>query len=78
MAAIIPYLNDKSVFNPADLKAMSMALDDVCRDLQIEENSQTARELIAMRIIQLARHGERSPTKLRDHIVAEARGGSGC
>jgi hypothetical protein len=34
--------------------------------------------LVAMRIIDLARRGERSPTKLRDRLLAEANGGTGC
>jgi hypothetical protein len=31
-----------------------------------------AREIIAERIIELAQHGECSPTKLRDRVLAES------
>ena len=73
MTTIIPFLNDRSVFGPSDLQAMSMALDDVCQELNLPSHAVGARELIASRIIELARRGERSPTKLRDALIAQAR-----
>jgi hypothetical protein len=75
MATIIPFMVD-DVFGPDDIKAMSMALDDVCRELQV--NGDGHKEIIAGRIIELARRGERSPTKLRDRVLQEANGGTGC
>jgi hypothetical protein len=74
MAAIIPYLQDVA-FEPADIAAMSEALDDVCKTLNINGDV-PAREVIAIRIIELARRGERSPTKLRDRLLLEANGGT--
>jgi hypothetical protein len=56
---------------------MSMALDDVCKELNINGGT-SAREVIAVRIIELARRGERSPTQLRDRLIREANGGTGC
>lgn len=77
MGAILPFLRqDDSVFEPADIQAMSMALDDVCKALQLDGDA-TAKEVIAVRIIELARRGERSPTKLRDRLLQEANGGTG-
>jgi hypothetical protein len=35
-----------------------------------------AREAVAIRIIELARRGERDAAKLRDRVVAEANGGA--
>ena len=58
-------------FDPHDIKAMSMALEDVCKALKVAEGTKTAREVIAGRIIELARGGERSPTKLRDRLLEE-------
>lgn len=69
--------HQQGVFEPNDIKAMTLALDDVCKALKIDGNI-TAREVIAMRIIELAKRGERSPTKLRDQLLCEANGGSGC
>jgi len=65
-----PFLRD-GVFEPDDVKAMSMALDDACKALNLA-NGNPAREVIAERIIALARNGERSPTLLRDRVLREA------
>jgi hypothetical protein len=70
MTAILPYLRD-AVFEQKDITAMSMALDDVCKMLNILDGS-LAREVIAERIIALAATGERSPTLLRDRVLYEA------
>jgi hypothetical protein len=69
MAAILPYLRDAG-FEQKDITAMSMALNDVCKALNIPEGP--AREVIAERIIALAATGERSPTLLRDRVIREA------
>jgi len=68
--SITPFLTD-GVFQPNDIKAMSTALDDVCQALNLV-NGNPAREIIAERIIALARNGERSPTLLRDRVLREA------
>jgi hypothetical protein len=69
MAAIIPFLKD-AAFEPQDIEAMSMAFEDVCKDLGVLDAR--SREVIATRIIELARRGERSPTRLRDRVLREA------
>jgi hypothetical protein len=69
MATILPFMRD-AVFDPKDIKAMSMALDDICTSLNIHDGP--AREVLAERIITLARSGERSPTILRDRVLMEA------
>jgi hypothetical protein len=71
MATIVPFLKDEPAFDPADIKAMSMALDDVCKALLLNGDVK-AKETVAVRIIELAGRGERSPTKLRDRVLAEA------
>ena len=70
MATILPFVKD-GVFDPKDITAMSTALDDVCKILNLPVGN-SAREVIAIRIIDLARAGERSPTRLRDRILHEA------
>ena len=67
-------LPDNAVFDPNDINAMSTALDDVFKVLQLDGNAK-AKEILAMRIIELARRGERSPKKLCDLLLQEARGG---
>jgi hypothetical protein len=73
MGTIIPFLRDDlrdSVFEPHDIKAMSLALDDVSAVLKLQDSG--AREIMAARIIDLARCGERSPTRIRDRVLHEA------
>jgi hypothetical protein len=73
MAAILPFIRGSDgVFDPKDVVAMSMALDDVCKELNLRDNG-SAREVIAVRIIDLAKTGERSPTRLRDRVLQQAR-----
>jgi hypothetical protein len=48
MATIIPFL--RNVFDPKDITAISMALDDVCKSLNLREDS-AAEEVLAVRII---------------------------
>jgi hypothetical protein len=75
MAMIAPFLQRDGAFAPEEIVAMSMALEDVCKELRIYGDS-AARETIAVRIIELAQRGERSPTKLRDRLLLEANGGT--
>ena len=69
------YLNSDGVFSPVDIRTMSMALDDVCKALRLDGHA-AGKEAVAIRIIELAHRGERSPTKLRDRVLAEANGGT--
>jgi hypothetical protein len=74
MGTILPFLREffrDSVFEPHDVASMSRALDDVCAVMKLGDDS-PARETMAARIIDLARRGERSPTRLRDRVPYEA------
>jgi hypothetical protein len=70
MTTIIPILQGDA-FGPEALQAMSTALEEVCRVLKLEHD-QGAREVMAVRIIELARSGERDPERLRDRVLREA------
>ena len=74
MGTIRPFLRDDPVFGPEDIVAMSKALDDVCRALGLDGDA-NAKEVVATRIIELARHGPRQPNLLRDRVLAEAKSG---
>ena len=65
------------VFEPHDIQVMSMAYDDVCKALNLPNTDKHAREVIAARIIELARRGERSLTALRDRVLTEANAAKG-
>jgi hypothetical protein len=72
MTTISPFLQDQDdVFDPDALQAMSIALEDVCRTLQVN-GDQRARETMAVRILELARRGERDPERLRNRVLQEA------
>jgi hypothetical protein len=70
MATIRPFLRHNSVFDPKEIKAMSMALDEVCKSLNLGDGPE--REAMAERIVTLGRRGIRSPTVLRDRVLHEA------
>ena len=70
MATIIPSSQDDA-FDPDALRAMSIALEAVCRTLQVD-GDQRAREVMAVRIVELARRGERDPQRLSDRVLREA------
>jgi hypothetical protein len=69
-----PFLEGTTNFEPSDISVMSLALDDVCKALRLDGNAK-AREVVAERIIELVRRGERSPRRLRDRLLREAYGG---
>jgi hypothetical protein len=72
MATILPFLRPgENVFDPKDVAAMSTALEDVCKVLNLNGDS-SARETVAVRIIDLANAGERNPKRLRDRVLHEA------
>ena len=77
MNKIIEFTAGNLAFDPQDIEAMSLALDEVCKALNISANT-TARELVALRILELARHGERNPAALQDRVLTESTSGSGC
>jgi hypothetical protein len=76
METIRPFLEEKTGFEPSDIIVMSLALDDVCKALRLDGNTK-AKEVVAERIIELVRRGERSPRRLRDRLLREANGGTG-
>jgi hypothetical protein len=70
VGTILPFLRrDEDVFDPNDIAAMSTALDDVCNMLDLSGGP--AREVMALRIIDLARTGERNPARLREKVLRE-------
>ena len=72
MAAILPYVTNPLVFEPEATRSMLVAFDEVCRALNVSPTANGAREVIATRIIELARRGECDPDRLRDRVIAEA------
>jgi hypothetical protein len=67
---IMPFFGLKA-FGPDDIKAMSVALDEVCKSLNLADDKQEEREVLARRIVALARRGEHDPAGLRDGVLRE-------
>ena len=65
------------MFGPQDIQAMSTALDDVCKILDLSDEAQSERELLAQNIVALAHHGERDAALLRDRMLREIAYGEG-
>lgn len=72
MATILPFLRDQPVFDPEATQAISQAFDETCRALRLKETAAREREAVAVRIIELARRGERDPIRLRERVLREA------
>jgi len=52
---------------------MSKAFGEACMALQVFAGDEKGREIVATRIIDLARNGLVDPNALRDRVVSEAR-----
>jgi hypothetical protein len=70
MSDIIPFLGAGMVFDPETTSAMSVAFEDVCRVLKMNGDAGN-REVIASKIIELARRGERDAARLRDIVLRD-------
>ena len=73
---ITPFLED-NVFGPQEIRAMSIALEDLCNILNMDGLAKSERELLAQSIIALAHQGERDAPALRDRILREIAHGKG-
>ena len=66
---IIPFLKDEA-FDPDHIQAMSAALGQISTALGVGD--QQSLEVLAIRIIELARRGERDAERLKERMLQEA------
>ncbi len=66
------YLRDQSAFGPDAIKVMSDALERACLALNVNGHLRD-REVIAARIIDLARNGATDAQALSERVVAETK-----
>lgn len=66
------YLGDSCVFDPEAIEAMSAAFEQACADLHVSAGDRRSREVIAARIIDLARNGAVDASVLHRRVVTEA------
>ena len=69
---IRPHLPLQSVFEPEDIHAMATAFELACADLHIFPQDELNRDIVATRIIDLARTGVMDAAALHRRVVAEA------
>ena len=65
MAAILPFTCDKSDFDDEATRLMGEAMDAACESLRDTGHPALVREIIAKRIIEATKKGERDPARLR-------------
>jgi hypothetical protein len=66
------YLDDAAAFDQDAIETMSLALDTACKALQINGEIRD-REIVAERIIALARTGGVDAKALSDRVIAETK-----
>ena len=70
MASIIPFIRKRSVFDDELTKLMGEAFDAACRGLHDKGQPAIVQEVLAKRIINAARRGERDPKRLLEAALS--------
>jgi hypothetical protein len=65
---IIPLLQGRA-FGPEDIKVMSTAFEGALNALGLMDRADALNELVAKKIIEIAKTGERNPSRLRDRAL---------
>jgi hypothetical protein len=68
--SILAFMHPGTVFDDEATRLLGEAYDAVCTDLQDTSQPDIVREIIARRILEAAKKGERDPIRLRDVGVA--------
>ena len=74
MATILPFIQPETAFDEFATRAIGVAFDAACAELQDANLSKLVREIIAERILAAAKRGERDPERLCGTAVAALRG----
>jgi hypothetical protein len=67
---------DSSAFDPAAVTALTNAYEGVCAALQLADRTNPLAEVVAKKIIEHARRGERDPNQLRAVVLKEVQSSS--
>ena len=68
MPHFIPLLQGRA-FGPEDIKVMSTAFDGALNALGLMDRADPLNELVAKKVIEIAKTGERNPSRLRDRAL---------
>ena len=71
-AADHPYHRD-AVFEPDETHAIGIAFDEICRAMNLPQTATVPREVVAIRVIDLARESLLDPILLKNRVLHEAR-----
>jgi hypothetical protein len=69
----IVFLHDSPSFADDEIVDMAVAVDDVCKVLEISSDDAPTLKSIAVRVIDHARRGERDPEVLAERVISEMR-----
>jgi hypothetical protein len=64
------HVSNNSVFDPEAVKALAAAFEGACKALHLNRDDACA-IIVAKKIIEHARRGERDPIRLREAVVTE-------
>jgi hypothetical protein len=62
-----------AVFEPDEMQALVVAFEEICRQMDLPPSATVAREVVAIRVIDLAREGLVDPALLTDRVLGEVR-----
>jgi hypothetical protein len=65
--------HEQEAFGPDAIAVLAVALEDTLRQLRLVDRNDPAATMVAKKIIELARRGERDPIRLREQAVASFR-----
>jgi len=69
----VTIVHDQEVFGPDIIAALAAALEDALHRLRLTDRNDPVATIVAKRIIELARQGERDPIRLRDQAIQSLR-----
>jgi hypothetical protein len=68
---LISRIRHGAVFNPEAVKALAAAFDGACAALNVIDRTDPRATIVAKKIIEHARRGERDPIRLREAALSE-------
>ena len=67
---------EQEIFEPNTIAVLAAALKETLHQLHLVDRNDPAVTIIAKRIIELARRGERDPIRLRNEVIQSLRKGA--
>jgi hypothetical protein len=68
---------DSAAFDPAAITALTNAYEAACSALRLNDRTDPLAEVVAKKIIEHARRGERDPNRLREVVLKEVKSNLG-